>query len=100
MTVIDDFIAEIKAAPKFAAAAASNPTWIETVEGLKVALRGLSLLADDDVRALDMYDRATAIISSDAAVGQRVLAVHDILVEASWAFDPGAWGGRVAASTQ
>ena len=82
------FIHEIEAAPKFAKAAAADPTWSARLEGLRTAFSGLERLADSDTRAVALLDRATAIIKSDGRLKLRFIHVLNVLAETSRIFDP------------
>lgn len=84
---VDAFIAEIKAAPKFIAAAACNSALLDGVGGIEWGLSGLSRASGNDPIALAYCDRIAAIIQSDGSMKQRLARLMDVLTEASKIFD-------------
>jgi hypothetical protein len=86
---IDAFMIELRARPKVIAAVAEDPIWTKHINAIEVGLQVLWQLGDDDMRALDLSDRANAIMKSGAPMKQRLLSLVDVLKEASR-----IWGGR------
>lgn len=77
MTVAGSFIDEIRAAPRFAAAAQQNPQWLDELDALAAALE--AVYGSDIAAAIDASDRITAIIGNDEPLKARLLAVNDEL---------------------
>jgi hypothetical protein len=92
MSTIETFIAEVRSSPKVAAAIAADSKWAEQVDGIGTALHALWQLGDTDAQALELCDEAYRIMQTPIPLKQRFLGILDVLVAASKAFDPGAWG--------
>lgn len=93
MDRIEAFIDEIVAVPEYRAALATDPSWASQIAGILAGLIALQRLADEDTRALDLYDEVQSVIASGDSMKKRLLAVGEISVRASRLFDPSAWGG-------
>ena len=83
----DHFIGEIEALPNYKRAVAADPTFVECIEGLRTAFAGLERLADTDTRALELFDRATAIVKSGGPWKPRFVRVYNVQAETSRIFD-------------
>jgi hypothetical protein len=79
MTVASRFTDEIKAAPKFAAAAQRDPQWLDELDALAATLQ--AVYGSDAAGAIAASDRITAIIHGAAPLKARLLAVNDVLAD-------------------
>jgi hypothetical protein len=84
----DHFIGEIEALPNYKRAVAADPTFVECLEALRTAFAGLERLADTNTKALELLDRATAIVKSGGPWKPRFVRVYNVLAETSRIFDP------------
>ena len=77
---VEQFLDEIRKAPKFAAAAARDPKPGGDLEGLRRVFE--TLHCSDEAVAIRCFDRLTAAISDKSQpIKARVLAVQAILID-------------------
>jgi hypothetical protein len=74
---IDAFLTEVRNMPKFVAASATNPKWLEHFEAMKNTLAIIDRQADYDPRTVDALDEI------ESAVGRTGLPVKQRLLEVS-----------------
>jgi hypothetical protein len=82
MTKVDNFLDEIRGSPKFAAAAATDPKWIEQVDAIERGLNAVDRVANEDPAILEIFDEIqTAISRADLSLKQRLLEVVRLITE-------------------
>jgi hypothetical protein len=68
---VDVFLAEMRAAPQFKAAAAQNPRLAAHVEAIETGLRELYRAGDDDGNMLELFDEVRHIVKVTHTIDDR-----------------------------
>ncbi len=78
--IINNFIAEIRARPAFAAVSPADDIWLEHLAAIE---RFVVILAHDErPELIEISDRIRDVIGSRAPVKERLLAVGKLIAEA------------------
>jgi hypothetical protein len=82
-TQIDAFLIEVRNMPGFMKASASDPMWLEKLDGMERTFNGVERLADEDIRFLEIADKMQAVIShADLSTKAKLLEVGRLLAQA------------------
>ncbi len=75
------FVAEIRAAPKFIAAARENPIFILHIDNIERGFDALYLEGTTEPWAIDLLDRIRAVVGRKARIKPRLLELEGLLLE-------------------
>jgi hypothetical protein len=82
-TKIDAFISEVRNAPRFVEASASNPSAVAGLASLELGLLALDRRADDSPQMIEILDKVESVISRrHSTIKRRLLEVGRLLTEA------------------
>jgi hypothetical protein len=78
---IDAFLAEIRAMPKFATAAATDSKWGDHLDNIERGINAIDRQADDDPATIEIFDKMQNVVGrSDLSLKERLLEVGKFLV--------------------
>jgi hypothetical protein len=79
---IDAFVEQIRKRPKFVAASATDPKWIEQLTAIERLFNAIDRKADDDPKTIEIFDNILAVIGrSDLSLKERLLEVGKLFVQ-------------------
>jgi hypothetical protein len=79
---IEAFLSDLRTAPGFVAAAASDPKCLAELERVERGLSAVDRLANNDPAIVDIFDRIQAVAgNSNLSLKERLLAVGKLLAE-------------------
>jgi hypothetical protein len=78
----DAFLAEIRAMPNFATAAATDSKWGDHLDNIERGINAIDRRADDDPATIEILDRIHAILGrNDLSMKERLLGLCKLLME-------------------
>ena len=78
---LDTFLIEVRTAPGFVDAAASDSKWFAELEKIERALKAVDRLADNDPTVIDILDSIQDVVGrTDLSVKARLIEVGKLLV--------------------
>jgi hypothetical protein len=75
------FIAEIRAAPAFIAAAGENPVFVQHLDNIERGFQALYREGTTDPWAIELFDRVRAAVGRKARIKPRLLQLEGLLLE-------------------
>jgi hypothetical protein len=78
----DAFLAEIRAMPNFATAAATDSKWGDHLDNIERGINAIDRRADDDPATIEILDRIHALLGrNDLSMKERLLGLYKLLMQ-------------------